>query len=174
MCANSSKDNLLEPFRVALRLEQEGKQFFLDAARNTTSDLARQTFEFLAAEEDKHIAKIEGFYKSIEKSGTDDLPEAGDSDAEQRLAEFNDTLSRLREEYKVSMSDAEAYKVAMKFENGAEEFYARRAAEADDPRIKKFYQWLHDEESMHERLLKSCLLFVEDPANWFKVHKRGK
>ncbi len=165
-------EQLLEPLRIALKLEHEGRQFFLEAAEKTNSDLARQTFEFLAKEEDKHIEKIERFYQSLELEGdSDQLPEVEESTAEDRLAEFNNKLSQIRETYKSTDSDIEAYKMALEFENGAEDFYEQKMLESSNPRIKKMYQWLIDEEKMHGRLLKSCLLFAEDPAEWFKTRK---
>ncbi|MDH4158076.1 MAG: ferritin family protein [candidate division Zixibacteria bacterium] len=171
MTRNDSSDRLLEPFRIALRLEREGKRFFARAAAETTSRLARQTFEFLAAEEDKHIEQIERFFRSLEDSGMADLPDTEDSDAEAKLASFNDGLSRLKEKYPATDDDIKAYRMALEFENGAEDFYQQKLDEADNPRIRKFYRWLIDEETMHCRLLKSCLNFVEDPAAWFKKRK---
>jgi len=166
-------NEILEPLRIALKLEQEGKQFFLDAAGSTRSKLARQTFEFLAKEEDKHIHHIQKMYESVEGSQGKDLLDAGVSDADKKLAAFNDRLARLRIEFKASNDDATAYNMALKFENGAEEFYERMMKESDDPKVRNFYKWLIEEESMHSRLLKSCMKFVEDPAGWFKSHKRG-
>jgi len=164
---------VLEPLRIALKLEQEGKQFFLDAAGSTHSKLARQTFEFLAKEEDKHIEHIQRMYESIEGSQGRDLLDAGVSDADRKLAAFNERLADLRDEFKGNDDDITAYNMALKFENGAEEFYEEKMDECEDPRVKKFYKWLIEEETMHSRLLKSCLKFVEDPAVWFKSHKRG-
>ncbi len=166
-------NEVLEPLSLALRLEKEGKQFFLDAAGSTRSKIARQTFEFLAKEEDKHIYHIQRMYESVEGSQGRDLPDTGNSDAERKLAEFNSRLAKLRDEFKGSSDDTTAYNMALKFENGAEEFYDKMMNESADPRVKKFYQWLIEEESMHSRLLKSCLKFVEDPAVWFKSHKSG-
>jgi len=164
---------ILEPLRIALKLEMEGKQFFLDAAASTRSKIARQTFEFLAKEEDKHIDHIQKMCESVEGSQGKNLLDAGISDAERKLAEFNSRLAKLRDEFQGSSDDSAAYNMALKFENGAEEFYEKMMNDSDDPRVKKFYKWLIEEESMHSRLLKSCLKFVEDPAVWFKSHKRG-
>ncbi len=164
---------ILEPLRIALKLEMEGKQFFLDAAASTRSKIARQTFEFLAKEEDKHIDHIQKMCESVEGSQGKNLLDAGISDAESKLTEFNSRLAKLRDEFKGSSDDSAAYHMALKFENGAEEFYEKMMNDSDDPRVKKFYKWLIEEESMHSRLLKSCLKFVEDPAVWFKSHKRG-
>lgn len=163
--------DILEPFRIALKLEREGKKFFQDVATSTKSRLARQTFEFLAGEEDKHIAKIEEFYRSLEISGGKEPIEMEDSDAEQKLATFNEMLATLKDENGVLDSDIKAYEFALKFENGAEEFYQEKMNEATDPRIKKFYKWIIVEEAMHTRLLNSCLKFVEDPTAWFEKRK---
>jgi rubrerythrin len=169
---NSDKsEDILEPFRIARRLEEEGKAFFEEAARKAESQLVRQTFEFLATEEIKHIEKIERFYQSLEISEGKEVPDTEDSDAEQKLADFNKRLVGLKDEVKPSVSDVDAYEVALKFENGAEEFYEQKMNEADDPRIKRFYKWLIDEETMHARLLRSCLSFAEDPAAWFEKHR---
>ena len=172
MSENHKLAGLLEPLRVALRLEAEGKKFFADAAMRVQSKSARQTFEFLAAEEDKHILRITEFYRSLEDSGGERIPETEASDAERRLVAFNDNLVQWRDEIKPTMGDLEAYNTALKFENGTEDFYAKQVEESDDPNIKKFYTWLIHEEAMHARVLKSCVQFVEDPATWFKNRRR--
>jgi rubrerythrin len=164
-------DRLLEPFQIALKLEREGRGLFLEAAQKTTSKLARQTFEYLAAEEDKHIERIEKFYESLKQSGGKECPDTEDSTAAEKLETFNVMLEGLKDQYEVTSSDIEAYRLALEFETGTEEFYEKKLAEAGHDGIKKFYKWLIDEETMHSRLLKSCLRFVEDPAEWFKRRK---
>ena len=162
---------LLEPLAVALRLEQEGRQSFLDAAASTKSKLARQTFEFLAKEEDKHIAHIKEFIDSITDTDGKSLFDAGISNAEEKLASFNARLKQLKDEITPTASDVEAYEFALKFENGAEEFYVEQLEKSDNEHVRKFYRWLIDEETMHARLLKSCLRFAKDPTAWFTEHR---
>ncbi|MEW6051378.1 MAG: ferritin family protein [Candidatus Zixiibacteriota bacterium] len=159
---------LLEPLEIALRLEQEGRQFFLEAASTVTGRVARQTFEFLAGEEEKHIKRIQEFYKSLELTGGQQVPEVEDSDADRRLVAFNDRMALLKDEIKPSLSDVEAYLTALKFENGTEEFYSRQIESATDVNIKRFYRWLINEEAMHAKVLQSCVQFARDPAAWFK------
>jgi len=170
MTDSNKTNNILEPLRIALRLEEEGKAFFEESARKAESKLVRQTFEFLANEEIKHIDKIERIAQSLELSGGQDVPHVEDSDAEAKLAAFNARLAELKDEVAPALSDVEAYNVALKFENGAEEFYEEKMNESDDPRIKRFYKWLIDEETMHARLLRSCMKFAEDPTAWFSNH----
>lgn len=157
---------------IALKLEQQGKRLFRQAAETTTSKLAKQTFEYLAREEDKHIEKIEKFYARIRDSAGEDIPEIEDSQADEKLESFNLTLESMRDEFKATASDIEAYRLALEFESGTEEFYEQQLHNTSDPRLQRFYKWLIDEEAMHGRLLKSCLRFVEDPAEWFRLRKR--
>jgi len=163
---------LLEPLLIALGMEEEGKRLFLEACERASGRHARRTFEFLAAEEDHHIAQIKSFYESIRQSGGSEPPDVDETSADRRLAEFEDKLGELRHELKPTMSDAEAFRFALKFENGAEDYYRQKIAESDNPNVQRFYRWLIGEEEMHSRLLKSCLEFAEDPAAWF--HKRSR
>ena len=173
MTDQNRKNKLLEPLQIALNLEREGKQLFLKAASETKSKLAQQTFEFLAKEEDKHIANIEHFYNSLDDSDGQDIPDIEDSNADEKLEAFNNKLEQIKDEFQPTFTDVEAYKLALKFENGAEEFYQEKLDEANDPGIKKFYKWLIVEETMHSRLINSCLKFVEDPVEWFKSRKKS-
>ncbi len=171
MTSNNDIEKILEPFRIARKLEEEGRAFFQEAANKASSKLVKETFEFLCREEDKHIAKLDSVYKALELSDGKELPDTEDSKADEILAEFNQKLSELRDKISHSVSDIEAYEVALKFENGAEDFYELKMNEATDPRIKRFYKWLIDEEMMHARILRSCIMFANDPTEWFKKHR---
>ena len=165
-------DSLLEPFRIALTLEQEGRKLFTEAAAKTSSKLARETFEYLAREEDKHIERIERFFDAMKRSGGEELPDTEDSKADEKLESFNLMLEGLKDAYESTSSDIEAYQMALEFESNTEDFYEKKLQESDDPKIRRFYEWLIEEETMHSRLLKSCLRFVEDPAEWFRWRKK--
>ena len=165
--------DILEPLEIAISLEKKGKKMFLQAAAETKSKLARQTFEFLAAEEDKHIENIEKFYKGLKDSDGEIIPDVEDSTADDRLEEFNQKLEAIKDEFKGTTTDLEAYRMGLEFESGAEDFYAQKLAETKDPKIQKIYRWLIVEESMHSRLINSCIKFVEDPASWFKSRNKA-
>jgi erythrin-vacuolar iron transport family protein len=163
-----AKEDLLEPLKTALQLEIEGRGFFVEAAGKVTGLQARRTFEFLAAEEDKHIGHIRRFYESIEKGEISRPPGLDETDAERNLAVFNSRLAELKDELQPTATDIEAYEYALKFENGAEDFYREKMNESDNPEVKQFYRWLIGEEELHSKVLESCLKFARDPAAWFK------
>ena len=170
--AKDPNEALLEPLLIAIGMEEEGKRLFTEAYEKATGKHARRTFKFLAAEEDNHVAQIRQFYESIQQSGGSEPPDVDETSAERRLAEFEDKLAELRHELKPTMSDIEAYQFALKFENGAEDYYKQKIAETDNENVKRFYRWLIGEEEMHSRLLGSCLEFAEDPAAWFQKRAR--
>jgi rubrerythrin len=162
-----SRANILEPLKVALALEEEGRKFFAEAAARVRNAHARQTLEFLAGEETKHIERIKEFYRSIE-SGTQAPEIVSAEPIAQRVKAFNDHLATLRAEINASASDVEAYTMAVKFENGAADFYREQKEASSEPPVRAFYQWLIDEESLHSEVLSSCLLFIQDPTRWFQ------
>ena len=166
-------EEILEPLEIAISLEKKGKEMFLQAANDTKSKLARQTFEFLAAEEDKHIENIEKFYNGLKDSNGKIIPDVEDSTANKRLEEFNLKLESIKDEFKGTATDLEAYRMGLEFESGAEDFYAKKLGETENPNIQKIYRWLIVEESMHSRLINSCIKFVEDPASWFKSRSKA-
>lgn len=168
MSNSPNHEEVLEPLRIALRLEHEGKKFFAEAASRCEGKLPRQTFQFLAAEEDKHIEHIERFYKSLVDSPDAAPPAVDDVATDERFATLKGQLDALRTSLTPDASDLEAYQTALQFENGAEEFYAEQADKADKPAIREFYHWLIREEERHAALLESCIRFVQDPASWFK------
>jgi len=171
MSGKQGSPETLRLLQTAIDLEEKGKAFFQQAAATTRSEFARRTFLFLAAEEDRHIERIKQFYSDLEQLGEGQTPEVESSDAEDRLASFNETLVKLKGEIHHSTSDTEAYRAALAFETGAEDFYADQARTASDPQVRRFYEWLIAEEEMHEALLRSCLEFAEDPVEWFRKHE---
>lgn len=162
--------DILEPLQHALKLEREGKKFFSDAARRCQRALPRRTFEFLAEEEDRHIEHIERFYHSLVDSADAAPPILDEQATADRFNNLIDRLGQLRADIDPSLSDLEAYQTAIKFENGAEDFYREQIGRTDKPHIKSFYEWLIREEERHASFLHDCVAFAKDPSRWFSEH----
>ncbi len=162
---------LLEPLKTARRLEEEGRKFFAEAARTTKSRLAQQTFKFLVQEENRHLRTIDAYIANLTASEKLSFPSLTASKVDEVIEDFRALIATLYETYTPDMTDIEAYRMALNFENGAEEFYRKKLRETDHPDVKKLYEWLIAEETMHARLLQACLNFVEDPEGWFKRHR---
>lgn len=172
MVPNEDRKTILEPLQTAIRLEEEGRQFFQEAAQRVGTGIARKTLEFLAEEETNHIRRIREYYHTLAETTESVDPGVDESDADRRFAGFQERLALLKDEVEPTASDLEAYRTALKFENGAEDFYREKMNETDDAHIRTFYRWLINEEEMHARVLQSCIEFVENPAEWFRKHEK--
>jgi len=166
----AADEKLLEPLRIALSMEAEGRQTFAEAARRATGRHARQTFEFLTAEEDRHIERIKHFYESLQNETSPEVPEVLPAEIDDKLDQINRGMAALKPELKPAASDVEAFRFALGFENGAEAFYRKQIDTTKNEQVRRFYAWLVQEEGLHGRVLESCLLFAQDPAAWFRKH----
>lgn len=170
---DEEKEKILEPFRIALKIEREGKKFLLEAAAKSEHPAAKRTFEFLASEEDIHAAKIQRMYQAIADSGESIDPDADEEESKEKIRKFNERLAELKDSVSASVRDVEAYKTALEMEEDTEQFYRDRIAETDDENIKQIYRYLIAEEEAHSVMLKSCMDFMESPSEWFKDRKGG-
>ena len=167
------KEKILDPFRIALRIEIEGKRFLLSAAASAQHSVARRTFEYLASEEDTHAAKIQLMYQAIAETGDSIDAETDEREASHKIQRFNERLADLKDTVRATAGDIEAYKAALAMEQDTEDFYHEKIKETDDENIKRIYRYLIAEERAHSVMLESCLRFLEDPAAWFATHKSG-
>lgn len=168
---DEEKEKILEPFRIALKIEREGKKFLLEAAAKAEHPAAKRTFEFLASEEDIHAAKIQRLYQAIADTGESIDPDTDAGDAKEKIEKFNERMAELKDTVTASARDIEAYKTALEMEEDTEQFYRERIKETDDDNIKQIYRYLIAEEEAHSVMLKSCLDFMESPLQWFKTRK---
>ncbi len=165
------KEKILEPFRIALKIEREGKKFLLEAAARSEHPAAKRTFEYLASQEDNHAEKIQKMYQAIADTG-ESIPMEEDAETpEEKIMGFNRRLAELKDDGRASAGDIEAYKTALEMEEDTEEFYRQKISETADENIRRIYEYFINEESAHSVMLRSCLDFMEDPASWFKEHK---
>lgn len=167
------KEKALEPLRIALQIETEGKKFLLEAAERCERPIAKRTFTYLAEQEDLHYEKIQRMYQAIAETGESIDPEADETEAAQKIRDFNDKLAELRDSVEASADDIEAYKTALEMEEDTEQFYQEKIGETDDENIKQIYRYLIAEEKAHSVMLQSCLNFMEDPSAWFITRKES-
>ena len=161
------RERILEPFRIALNIEREGKKFLLEAAAKTAHPVAKRPFEDLASEEDIHAAKIQRMYQAIADTGESIDPDADAGEAREKIKQFNERLAELKDSVKATDRDIEAYRTALEMEQDTEEFYIEKMKETDDENIKRIYRYLVAEEAAHTTMLQSCLNFLENPGGWF-------
>lgn len=168
----SDKQKNLEALKLAIKTEQEGKAFYTEAAKSAKTELARETMESLAKDEDFHILAIQKFYDSLDKDDTwPDIEEVFTADqlkgADTKTI-FTNALKNARNEVENLKDDIEVYQRALEFENGGADLYKKLRDEAVDPNQKKFYSFLYEMEKEHAEILENSLQFLKNPERFYQ------
>lgn len=117
------QDKTLEGLQTAIRMETDGKAFYLKASRESGSEMGRELLESLAAEEDIHRRKFEEIYQAVRsKKGWPEIEASpgGDEKPETIFAQATkapDTGKR------ALATELEAVQTAMTMENRSYDFY---------------------------------------------------
>ncbi|MDD5509646.1 MAG: ferritin family protein [Dehalococcoidales bacterium] len=161
------QDRTLQVLQVAIKMEIDGKQFYLKASRESGNELGRKLLESLAAEEDVHRQNFEKIYDSIRVKqgwpGTDFKPDEG-----KRLRTvFADAIEKTGTEVDAATTEIDAVKTAMAMENKTGDYYKVQGQAATHDAERNFYQALVAEERAHYLVLLDYYEYLSDPAGWF-------
>ena len=149
----------------ALKLEQEGHAFYLQAAEQTHDAQGRAMFLSLADDEVKHAEMIQRQLHALEGDGAYVLmPDVAVEtiDAGAKLFAPEKLASKLGDE----PSDLQALHVALENEVASYNLYQAAAQEVADPAGKQMYQWLAGAERTHFNLLMLNYESLADRGGW--------
>jgi len=159
-----------EALKQAIKVEEEGKQFYLQAAEKCQSVLAQRIFEELARDEDLHIKKIHEIYGRLkeEKPVGEWVTSVGEPSRLEKV--FQESLV---EKASASSDDLEALRFAQDREEESVKYYEDLARESPDPQEKRFYLTLSYEERGHHLSIIDSIEFLTDPEGWFRMKERA-
>ncbi len=160
-------DKTLEALQIAIRMEIDGKEYYLKTERESSSELGKRLLQSLAAEEDIHRRKFEEIYNAISSKKawpvTDFQPDGG-----KRLRTiFARAAEDVRLKRKVPATELEAVKTAMDMESKSYDFYESQGKKAIYYAERDFYEILAVEEREHHLILLDYYEYLKDPAAWF-------
>jgi len=150
----------MDIFAFALKMEKDGRDFYLKLAGKTKNKGLAGILEMLAEEELKHYKAIQAIHaKKHEMAPTGVLERA--KNMFQRMKDFG-------EHFDIDISELEFYRQAMTLEEQSRDFYLDRADEAKDPQNKELFSQLAGEEKKHYILLENIADFVSRPQQWLE------
>lgn len=152
----STRDAALEALSQALRLEQEGRAFYLQAARDTVDEKGQAMFQSLADDEAKHLDMIQRQLHAIEGGGNFVLlpdVEVPDIDMERRL--FPPDADAIRAAADRASNELEVLHMALDNEMRSYDLYHAAAKSTVDEAGRAMYLWLAQAEMEHFDLLMS-------------------
>jgi rubrerythrin len=161
------QDRTIKALEKGIKMEIDGKEFYLKASASTGSELGKKLLQSLAAEEDIHRKEFEQIYENMrKKQGWPRTELHTDGGAALRTV-FADAINSLKPGVKAIPEELDAVKTAMAMENETYDFYKEQAKTAAYDIEKSFYEALAGQESEHHRLLLDYYEFLKDPEAWF-------
>jgi rubrerythrin len=150
----AEQKRVVKGLEKAMQAEMEGYHFYQMAAKSTADAKGRETFEYLAKEEEGHFNFLKAQMESIAQTGQ----VAADVKLSEKR-EFSGSHPIFSDEIKSRVGQAHhemtALSVAMQLEKSAVDFYGAEAEAAADPQVKAFYRELMTWEQGHLTALRA-------------------
>lgn len=165
---DNEESRAIEAIQTAVRMEIDGKEFYLKTSRESSNEAGQKLLERLAAEEDMHRQKFERIFKALEqKKGWPEITVEPERSQELKTV-FSQQMEKLNTGNTAATdTELKAIETAMSMENKTYDFYKARSGAATYPAEKEFYEAVAAEETVHHRLLRDYHDFLKDPVNWF-------
>jgi rubrerythrin len=163
----SGMESSTQALELALKMEKEGREFYLKAGQKSRNELGQKLFRSLADAELEHMEKIKKIHEALR--GTASWPESKTSFAKGKLPHtvFAEALDNLGKLVKATVDELEALRTGMDLENKSLLFYLDRSSQAASSGEKQFYQALVAEERSHYMLLLDSYEYLLDPQAYF-------
>ena len=153
---------------TALKMEEEGKEFYERAMAECSGELARNMFSALVKEEDVHIERIKKIYASL--TDNQEWTEEWRSVAvvhEDLGKLFRKMAAKQGKKIKAAKEELEAMDVGIDFEERSIKYYEDHLSKASAPQEKAFLERMVEEEKDHRTLLTDMKQFHSNPTAWF-------
>jgi len=163
-------DTMEEIIQRSIQLEQEGYNYYTESAKKISNSVGKRMLERLARDEKNHIERFTELYEALTSNNIEniDVIEFKPTTFDVVFNRLKDQLDGAVDELGVSaVDDAEILEMAIDLENTTRFFYQDAAKSSKDPKIKKFYELLADEEKAHHDALRKALEFLDDPSLFF-------
>jgi rubrerythrin len=168
---SQEQEATLAGLQIALKMEEDGKEFYLKSAKASPNKLGAQLFRRLAAEEDIHREVFKNIYNQIKnKNQWPDVKLQAHGKELQTV--FSAAINSMDKQYKAGQIEKDAVKTGMDMENKTLDFYNERKAKTNLATEKQLYEALAMQESEHFRLLQDYYEFLNDPAEYYVKTER--
>lgn len=161
------QDRTFQALKQAIRMEIDGKEYYLKASQKTSNDLGKRLLHSLAYEEDMHRKLFEDIYNDIsDKRGWPRRGFPADGGRALRTV-FAKAIASMDSDVNTMPEEINTVKKAMEMENETYDFYREQAKTSGYDVEKQFYEALAGQEEEHHRVLLDYYEFLKNPAAWF-------
>ncbi|MBN2324529.1 MAG: ferritin family protein [Spirochaetes bacterium] len=150
----------MDIFEYAMKMEQDGRKFYLELAENAENTGIRRILQMLADDELKHY--------NVLREMKSKKPEMADTRILDNAKNVFEEISREEEPAPVTGSQGDLYRKAQEIELKSKDFYQQKAAEAEGGFEKDIFSRLAKEEQKHYILLENIVGYVTRPERWLE------
>ena len=167
---------VLSIIKQARQLEDEGREYYLEAARRANNPLAQNTFQWLAEQEQEHKQYFAAYYQVMaEELNWPAMSQMGVSMRDVRR-EADSIFKQAREQVQGAISEdiglTELYQDAMDLERRSIDLYRTQAQRTGDENAREFYEFLAEQERGHLSLLATTLEYLDEPESWYLTEEQ--
>ncbi len=163
----TEQDKTLETLQIAIRMEIDGKEYYLKASQKSSNELGKKLLQSLAAEEDGHRQKFEEIYSAISSKKAWPVADFQPDGGKRLRTIFARTTEEMDSNVKALATELDAIQTAMDMENKTHDFYKSEGGNATYDAERDFYETLAAEEREHNLILLDYYEYLKDPAGWF-------
>ncbi len=160
-------DQALAALGRALKLEQDGYAFYIQAAARVQDPTCKRTMLSLAEDEKLHEAMIARQLEAMSEEGDFvGLPNIEPVHADLSQAILPPSAEQVAQRVNEHGSELDALLLAMEIEVRSYDLYRRAALETESPAGREMYQWLAAAEMTHFNLLMTNYEALNAPSTW--------
>jgi rubrerythrin len=164
---SQEQEATLAGLEVALKMEEDGKEFYLKAAKANWNQMGKKVMEELAAEEDIHRDVFLRIYKEIKTKNKWPDTRFTSHTAEKLKTIFRKAIENADKDF-IAMPEAiDAFKTAINMENKTVDYYQERRDKASYKGEQQLYDKLVMQERGHALVLEDYLEFLTDPVSYY-------
>ena len=151
----------MDIYEFAMKMEQDGEQYYLDLAQNAVNTGFKNIFTMLAKAERVHY----DLFRKMRDNEKTAVP------ASKLLSEVRNIFEGMKDEKKeadVPASQIELYGKARDIEKKSMDFYLAQAEGAGDPYHKDIFSRIAGEEKRHLFIMEEIINFISQPGSWLE------
>jgi len=163
----AERDKVLQALQVAVKMEIDGKEFYLKASQESSNELSKKLLASLASEEDIHRQDFQEIYNAMRiKRAWPKTSFQSDKGKRPRTI-FAEAIEVMGTNIETPSSELDTIKIAMDMENKTYDYYRNQSQIATYDAERDFYEALAAEEREHYLVLLDYHEYLSDPAGWF-------
>ncbi len=152
----------MNAFEHAMKMEQDGRAFYLEHAAKVSEPALKRILEELADDELKHY----NLFKALQEHHKAEYQE---SEATEIFSTARNVFEEMRDQnrsFSFPKDAQKAWEIAADVEKKSETFYREKAKETTDEKQKKIWNRIADEENRHWITIEHVIEFLERPKQW--------